>query len=204
MSSTEVRSTTSGQVNNWRPSASGDFSDDDDEEESSVDDTVAGMRNGVDVSEQVVLGGGALRGEQEAYSMRDLQSMKVPRLRSMCEARGLKKIGTKPQLINRLLASTPDAIDGGQIDITPMRLVQRVSSPSDPSSLSSPVSVHSISQRGDEELEDDLLSDDEFFSGCRPAPTSSRPCLHAVHSAHALLASTLSHQQPVAAFNHFG
>ena len=113
MSSTEVRSTPSGQVNNWRPSADGDFSDENDEEESSVDDTVAGMRNGVDVSEQVVLGGGALRGEQEAYSMRDLQSMKVPRLRSMCEARGLKKIGTKPQLINRLLASTPDAIDPG-------------------------------------------------------------------------------------------
>mmetsp|Transcript_28684 Transcript_28684/g.65622 ORF Transcript_28684/g.65622 Transcript_28684/m.65622 type:complete len:572 (-) Transcript_28684:185-1900(-) len=182
MSSTEVRSTSSGQVNNWRPSASGDFSDDDDEEESSVDDTVAGMRNGVDVSEQVVLGGGALRGEQEAYSMRDLQSMKVPRLRSMCEARGLKKIGTKPQLINRLLASTPDAMDPSQSDIIPMRLVQRVSNPGDPSqpsnswvssppdisqsSGSSPVSAHAISRGGgDDELEDDLLSDDEFFSG---------------------------------------
>jgi hypothetical protein len=37
-----------------------------------------------------------------------LQSMKVPRLRAMCEARGLKKNGTKQQLINRLLASTAD------------------------------------------------------------------------------------------------
>lgn len=62
-------------------------------------------------NEQVVVGAGALRGEQEAYSMRDVQSMKVPRLRAMCEARGLKKNGTKQQLINRLLASTADSLD---------------------------------------------------------------------------------------------
>jgi len=62
-------------------------------------------------SAQVVVGAGALRGEQEAYTMRDVQSMKVPRLRSMCEARGLKKNGTKQQLITRLLASTADSLD---------------------------------------------------------------------------------------------
>jgi len=37
----------------------------------------------------VVVGAGALRGEQEEYSMRDVQSMKVPRLRAMCEVRTL-------------------------------------------------------------------------------------------------------------------
>jgi len=37
--------------------------------------------------------------------------MKVPRLRAMCEARGLKKNGTKQQLITRLLASTADSLD---------------------------------------------------------------------------------------------
>jgi len=40
-----------------------------------------------------------------------VQSMKVPRLRAMCEARGLKKNGTKQQLITRLLASTADSLD---------------------------------------------------------------------------------------------
>jgi hypothetical protein len=34
-----------------------------------------------------VVGGGALRGEQDFYSMRDLQKMRVTRLKSMCEAR---------------------------------------------------------------------------------------------------------------------
>ena len=34
-----------------------------------------------------VIGGGALRGEQDFYSMRDLQAMRVTRLKSMCEAR---------------------------------------------------------------------------------------------------------------------
>lgn len=48
----------------------------------------------VSLSTAVVVGAGALRGEQEAYTMRDVQSMKVPRLRAMCEARGLKKNGT--------------------------------------------------------------------------------------------------------------
>jgi hypothetical protein len=164
-SSTEVRS--SGSVNNWRPSATGDFSDG---EEESADDTIVGMRNGIDISEQVVLGGGALRGEQEAYSMRDLQSMKVPRLRSMCEARGLKKIGTKPQLINRLLNSTPDSPNtaANSINISPNRLVAQVSpATAHSSSGSSPVSAHAAAARGDE-LEDDLLSDDDFFSRCPP------------------------------------
>jgi len=92
------------------------FTDGSDEESSSDQrDVVAGIdKQGRDVSDQMVVGAGALRGEQELYSMRDLQGMKVPRLRSMCEARGLKKIGTKPELINRLLASTIDAEESVQ------------------------------------------------------------------------------------------
>jgi hypothetical protein len=45
-------------------------------------DSAAGAQ---DMPATVVVGAGALRGEQEAYSMRDVQSMKVPRLRAMCE-----------------------------------------------------------------------------------------------------------------------
>ena len=48
----------------------------------SAKDSAAGAQ---DMPGTVVVGAGALRGEQEAYSMRDVQSMKVPRLRAMCE-----------------------------------------------------------------------------------------------------------------------
>jgi hypothetical protein len=50
-------------------------SDDDDQEDLDFEDPAG------------VVGGGALRGEQDYYSMRDLQTMRVTRLKSMCEAR---------------------------------------------------------------------------------------------------------------------
>jgi hypothetical protein len=93
-----------------------DDSDDSREDDASGQSAKAGSSSGAGQNDlrttgQVVIGAGALRGEQDAYSMRDLQSMKVPRLRSMCESRGLKKNGTKQQLIARLLASTADTLD---------------------------------------------------------------------------------------------
>eukprot|EP00286_Rhodomonas_abbreviata_P026304 CAMPEP_0181301200 /NCGR_PEP_ID=MMETSP1101-20121128/7295_1 /TAXON_ID=46948 /ORGANISM="Rhodomonas abbreviata, Strain Caron Lab Isolate" /LENGTH=545 /DNA_ID=CAMNT_0023406485 /DNA_START=613 /DNA_END=2250 /DNA_ORIENTATION=+ len=144
-----------GQKDNWSD-PSFEYSEEASEEEYDTKDVVAGIdKRGRDVSDQMVVGAGALRGEQELYSMRDLQGMKVPRLRSMCEARGLKKIGTKPELINRLLASTMNAGDASAQHAainkspTPSRLMPTISDQNSPlishaSSGSSPVSTHAV------------------------------------------------------------
>ncbi|EKX38756.1 hypothetical protein GUITHDRAFT_115084 [Guillardia theta CCMP2712] len=135
---------------NWRPLPSDSLTFSEEEEEEEEDDLMEDSDDEFegDGREQVIMGAGALRGEQDLYSMRDLQSMKVPRLRSMCEARGLKKNGTKAQLINRLLASTVEL--GDSATPTPSRLNPKISSrlSSSASSGSSPVSVHALGGGG--------------------------------------------------------
>mmetsp|Transcript_41189 Transcript_41189/g.129386 ORF Transcript_41189/g.129386 Transcript_41189/m.129386 type:complete len:562 (-) Transcript_41189:362-2047(-) len=155
---------------NWRPLPSDSLTFSEEEEEEEEDDLMEDSDDEFegDGREQVIMGAGALRGEQDLYSMRDLQSMKVPRLRSMCEARGLKKNGTKAQLINRLLASTVEL--GDSATPTPSRLNPKISSrlSSSASSGSSPVSVHALGGRGqkevDLELEDGFSSDSSYES----------------------------------------